>query len=99
MTTLRLIITFYKSYALASWIITLSCMSIILAGGLKTLAALFWFKIITFGVIIYFINMYKRKEFYYYKNLGLSKLLLWISSGAIDLMFFVLLLIIASIIK
>ena len=99
MTTLRLIITFYKSYALASWIISLSCMSIVLANGLKTLTALFWFKIITFGVIFYFINIYKQKELYYYTNLGLSKLLLWISSGAIDLMFFVLLIMIASIIK
>lgn len=99
MIKLRLIITFYKSYALASGIITLSCMSIIFAGGLKTFTALFWFKILTLGVIFYFINIYKRKELYYYQNLGVSKLFLWISTLAIDLMLFVLLIIITLLIK
>ena len=51
------------------------------------LLALLWFKIITDILILYFINIYKQKELYYYYNLGLSKSFLWIASLAIDFIF------------
>ncbi len=82
-----------------SLIITLSCMSIIYVHGLITFAALFWFKIITLGLIFYFVNSYKQKELYYYQNLGVSKLILWISTMAIDIILFILLIIITLKIK
>lgn len=46
--------------------------------GIRTFTALFWFKAITLGLIYYFVNSYKKHELYYYKNLGFSKLKLWI---------------------
>jgi archaellum biogenesis protein FlaJ (TadC family) len=91
MKALRLVLTFYKSFAFASLMITLSCMIISYTHGMSTFTALFWFKIITLGLIIYFINGYKRDEFYYYKNLGISKLFLWISTLSFDIVLFIVL--------
>ena len=93
MKTLGLIVNFYKSFALANLLITLSCITIAYTHGKDTLTALFWCKIITFGIIIYLINSYKRDEFYYYKNLGTSKLVLWISTLSFDFILFIALLV------
>ena len=54
--------------------------------------ALFWFKIITLGLISYYIHSYKKDEFYYYKNLGLAKKHLWISTLSFDFILFLILL-------
>ena len=89
MKTLGLIIRFYKSFAFASWLITLSCLIIMYTNGIKTITLLFWFKIITMGLFFYFINYFKSNEFTYYKNLGISKLVLWISTILFDLILFI----------
>ncbi|HBZ26324.1 MAG TPA: hypothetical protein DEO54_08860 [Rikenellaceae bacterium] len=67
--------------------------------GINIFTALFWFKIITLGIIVYFINNYKRNEFYYYKNLGLSKKVLWISSLTFDFILFLTLIIITLLVR
>ena len=92
MRTLRLIGTFYKSYMIASSIITISCMNLIYVYGISIVTVLFWFKLITLGIIVYYINSYKKNEFYYYQNLGLSRLFLWISTIIFDVLLFVILL-------
>jgi len=74
-------------------------MSIIFAYGLEPFAALFWFKVLTLALIFFFINNYKKKELYYYRNLGVSKLFLWISTIAIDLSIFILFVILTIQIK
>jgi len=96
MKTLRLTLTFYKSFLFVSLLITLSCMSVIATNGMQAFVAVFWFKIITLGLIVFFINNYKRNEFYYYKNLGLSKFRLWLSILLFDFILFIMLLIIAA---
>lgn len=64
----------------------------------SVISTLFWFKVLTSGLFYYYVNTYKANEYYYYKNLGLSKLQLWISSITIDfIIFFVLLAIILNI--
>ncbi|MDB5120068.1 MAG: hypothetical protein JWN56_1286 [Sphingobacteriales bacterium] len=93
-TTIRLIITFYKSFAFASNLITLSCLYLIIWYGEKAIyivQALFWFKIITLGLIFYYIQSSKKDEFYYYKNLGLTKKHLWISTLTVDFILFLIL--------
>ena len=77
-------------------LITLSCMSVIATNGMQAFVAVFWFKIITLGLIIFFINNYKRNEFYYYKNLGLSTFRLWISVLLFDFILFIVLLVLAA---
>lgn len=71
-----------------SLVISLSCLSIIYKWGGDTFVALFWYKIITLGLIFYYIQTNKSDNFFYYKNLGLSKKLLWISTLSLDLIIF-----------
>lgn len=40
------------------------------------------------GFIITFIDNYRKKEYYYYQNLGLSKTALWSSSLIFDFVLF-----------
>lgn len=93
MKTLRSIFTFYKSFALVSFMLTLICLNIIYINGIKTFTLLFWFKILTMVLIFNYVNSYKKKEFYYYKNLGISKLQLWLPILIFDLFVFLVLMI------
>jgi len=88
MKTIRLIFGFYRSYAFASLIITLVCIYFVAALGIKYFALLFWFKIITLGMMFYLVNSYKRSDFYFYKNLGLTKKTLWISTLSFDMVLY-----------
>jgi hypothetical protein len=86
--TLRLILTFYRSFLFATSIITTACISIFWKYGISTFATLFWFKIITLALVYFFIRTHKAKEFYYYQNLGVSKTLLWTSTLIFDFTIF-----------
>ena len=99
MKTLRLILTFYKSFAFISFFITFICLAILYgfgAKGIHVIQPLFWFKIGTLAIIVYSVNVYKKNEFYYYKNLGISKLKLWIPIVTFDFLFFLITLIILA---
>lgn len=52
---------------------------------------IFWFKLISMGFIITYIDNYRKKEYFYYQNLGLSKTALWTVSLVFDLVLFVVL--------
>ena len=86
--TLRLILTFYRSFFLATSLITIACISIFWKYGISTFTALFWFKMVTLALVYYFIRTTKTKEFYYYQNLGVSKVLLWTSTLTFDVVIF-----------
>jgi len=91
--TIRLIISFYKSFAFTSNLITIVCIGLILyygEKGIHILQPLIWFKLFTLFTIVYVINSYKRNEFYYYRNLGLSKLKLWIPILSFDFVIFLI---------
>jgi hypothetical protein len=85
---LRLILTFYRSYFFASFLITLAFSYLFWLYGFSIFATLFWGKIITLFIIYNFIRSYKNKEFYYYQNLGLSKKVLWTSTLIFDMLLY-----------
>lgn len=97
--TLRLLLTFYLSFFNATFIITLVCAFLFLRLGLGALQILICFKIITLGLVVMYINDYKRKDFFYYQNLGISKSFLWTYTLTFDFILFILLLILAISIK
>jgi len=88
MTMFRSILTFYRSFAFVSYLITFACMFIIYTYGIKTYTTLFWFKLITLGLIFFYLKKYSQRDFYYYKNLGVSKKVLWISTLCFDFTMF-----------
>lgn len=95
MKKIHLIFYFYKSFALASIIISgFLCYLINLweRNGL-IISILIFFKIITLGIIYYFINDSHKDEFIFYKNLGLSEKHLWISTISFDFMIYFIMII------
>lgn len=96
---IRIILTFYRSYFIASLVISLACASVIFANGLKVLSGVLLLKVVSLMIIYFFISAYKRPEFYYYQNLGFSKKRIWILSIITDMLLFILLLIIISLVR
>ncbi|MET0394241.1 MAG: hypothetical protein ABW019_13935 [Chitinophagaceae bacterium] len=87
--TIRLTWTFYKSFLFFSLVITTCCLSIFWKYGFSVFFMLFWLKLITLGLTYYFINQYKSREYYYYRNLGVSKSLLWAVTLLFDFALFI----------
>ena len=81
---LSIIYSFYRNFLVFSSFISFWCLFLFFEYGFSILSNLIWFKIITLGLTYYFINEYKGKEYYYYQNLGVSKLELWISTLLFD---------------
>jgi hypothetical protein len=88
----RLFYTFYKSFALASLLVTSCCLVLFWQYGLGIIVGLLWFKAATLAVLFYFVHLYKQKEYFYYQNLGLSKRLLWFATLGFDFTLFIFLL-------
>ncbi len=97
--TARLVLLFYRSFFVATNLITASCIAIFYQNGLESFFAIFWFKLITLALIYYFMKSIKAKQFYYYQNLGVSKVVLWTSAFALDFVLFIISLIITHQIK
>jgi hypothetical protein len=88
---IRLLGTFYSSFCIPSFIITLIGLYFFWQHDYSIYSTVFWFKLITMGVIYYYINSYKSKEYFYYQNLGLSKTFLWVSLLLFDFLLFLFL--------
>jgi len=88
---IALIWNFYKNFIFLSLLITLICTFLLWEYHFAIFPILFWTKVATLGISYIFINSYKKHEYYYYRNLGLSKTLLWSGSFGFDLILFILL--------
>ena len=89
---IRLIGHFYRGFWLASTLITLACVGLFWEYGFSIFSTLFWFKLATLFIIYRYVKSYKSREFYYYHNLGVSKLLLWGVTLSFDIVLFLMLL-------
>lgn len=85
---IRLTFTFYNTYSISSIVISLLSAGILRIGGMSFLVIVFWFKLISMGFIRIFINSYRKNEYFYYQNLGLSKTALWTGSFVFDFVLF-----------
>ena len=92
---IELYFTFYKSFCFVSILISLVCAYYLFKSGPSAYSLLFWFKLISSGLIFYYIREYKSKEFYFYKNLGIGKKALWIFSAIFDFTVYFVVIIIA----
>lgn len=91
---IRLCFTFYTYFLFASLTIDAMCMSVMWHNGIGAYSSLFWLKLASMGAIFYLVNEYKKQEYYYFYNFGLSKKLLWIVTLSLDLILFYILTII-----
>lgn len=90
--TIRLLLTFYRSFFLFSILITLLCTALAWEYGTALIGMLIGIKFASTLLIFFFIRSYKRKEFYYYLNRGLSGPVLWTATLLFDTLLFVILL-------
>lgn len=98
MRTIKLITRFYSGIFLANLLVTLSCIGVIaIYGSLahKLMGMLFWYKIISIGLIFSTAIYYKKRELYYYQNLGVSKVKLCIVTSVSDFLLWLLLIVLA----
>jgi len=96
---IRIVLTFYSSYFIASLIISLICASMVFTAGLNSLSGVLLIKAVSLIIIYFYITAYKRKEYYYYQNLGLSKNRIWTLSIFADTLLFIMLMIIIAFIR
>ena len=89
---LRLLFTFYKSFCFASILITGVCLVLHWEYGDSIRDTVICFKLLTLLLIYFFINSYKQDQFYYYRNLRLTKWMLWTATFAFDIALYILLL-------
>lgn len=85
--------TFYRSFVLASIVITICCIKLLWDYDFMIFGILFWFKVATLGIVFYFINSYKSNH--YYQNLGVSRTVLWAATLSFDLFLFIFLTVLA----
>jgi len=88
-----LLLTFYRSFFFPNFLITLICAALLWEYGLSIFTTLFWLKLSSMALVFYYIRSYKKKEFYYYQSLGLTRSFLWISTLSFDLALYIFLLV------
>lgn len=82
--SIRILLTFYQAFLVASFLITVACAALLFGLGINALVYLFWFKVFTSAVFYWAVDTYKKKEYFYYQNLGFSKTKLWLFSLSVD---------------
>jgi hypothetical protein len=98
MRTLKLIARFYRGIFLVNFFVTIVTVYAITFHrdqANKLIGTFFWGKIITIALIIYFAFTAKKKELYYYQNLGVSKQKLAITTGLFDFLLWLMLIVLA----
>ena len=85
---IRLFFTFYQYFLWVSVFINAACAYILWRNGIGAYKGLFWLKIFTMGVSFYLVNEYRKQEYIYFHNFGLSKKTLWITTLTFDLLLF-----------
>jgi len=88
--TISILFRFYKSYLPSALAVTIFCLYLFFRAGMSLVTGIFWLKMISYGLIYFFIRTYKKKQFYYYRNLGFSNLALWGSTLSFDFLLFLL---------
>lgn len=82
---LKLCLIFYRSCGFVSLLVSLICAYFFLKDGVSVYMPLFWLKAISVALVYFYIKEYRKHEFYFYKNLGISKKALWVFYFSFDL--------------
>jgi hypothetical protein len=85
-----LLFTFYRNFFLLSIFISLGLAYPFWKFDTGFPASLILFKLISFWLIYYFLSAFKKKEWYYFRNLGYTIRRLFLISFCLDFLLFVL---------
>jgi len=87
MRTIKLITRFYGGIFVMNFLVTLSCVYLIKHFGrlaYEIVIWLFWYKIISMMTFFYTSVYYRKRELYYYQNLGVSSRMLVTTTSIVD---------------
>jgi hypothetical protein len=93
----KLILLFYRPWAVASNLATAVCVWFVAKSGLMMLPLLLLFKAGMSALIWYFVREYGARRIYYFTNLGLSPRTLWSLSMGLDILIFLICVTVAAI--
>ena len=83
------IISFYRPFAISSSLITSFFLYLVYKNGLALFNFLLIYKIIFVCLVLIYYHTYRNIEFYYYKNLGISKMTLSMCALLLDISIFI----------
>lgn len=81
---------FARDFAPASLLLTLTCAWLAFKLGAGVFAPLFYFKLASAAAVFFLVDKYRREQYAYYHNLGLSKARLWAPVLAADFLMFIM---------
>jgi hypothetical protein len=86
----RMLLHFYSGYLPASLLITICCDMLYARWSTGITGVLIIFKLATDLLVLWLVNEYQSRRYYYYHNLGLSKRSLWSITLTADFAVFLL---------
>ena len=93
----KLLWTFYRYSAVPNGFMTLICATLFWEYGPPIFAAQLFLKVVTMTIVSLFVRSHYKHEFYYYQNLGLTRVFLWTITLFFDLLiYFTVLFVLAS---
>jgi hypothetical protein len=84
----KLLWTFYRYSVVPNVLMTLVCAALFWEYGPSIFAAQLFLKVVTVAVVSFFVRSHYGREFYYYQNLGLSRVFLWTTTLSFDLLIY-----------
>ena len=82
---MNVILTFYRNFIWPTTLITLISSNILLYGSAKDIVYLFWLKLISNICLGAYFEFFEAQQFYFFNNLGYSKITLYMSAAFVDL--------------
>lgn len=88
---MNVILTFYRNFIWPASLITLISCNIIFYGSSKDIVYLLWMKLISNICLGAYFELFEAQQFYFFNNLGYSKIILYISAAFVDFIVWILL--------
>lgn len=85
-----LLLRIFRSFAFFVIILDVICVSLLSNLGISAFNGIFWFKLVASFAGYWIIFQNKKEIFYYYYNLGLTKLNILVSIASFDFVTFIL---------
>ncbi len=89
-TKVALLLTFSRQFSPALLLVNLACCQLFFLYGNSVLRALFFFKIAANATVFYLVRKLRPTTLFYYRNLGLTAVRLWMVSFVVDALLLVL---------
>ena len=86
----KVILLFYRSWALASILVTTLCVVTLVRTSVTMLPGIFLLKVAASALIWYFMREFASRRLYYFTNLGVTPRALWCWSMALDSIIFLI---------